>query len=72
MLYHGSQAGAFDLKTVVLESVTSMKRAGVCVCVCVWVGVFCSTFPLYSFYRCRYNHLILHTKYSRLVERIKE
>lgn len=28
MLYHGSQAGAFDLKTVVLESVTSMKRAG--------------------------------------------
>ena len=39
MLYHGSQAGAFDLKTVVLESVTSMKRAGVCVCVCVCVWV---------------------------------
>ena len=29
MLYHGSQAGAFDLKTVVLESITSMRRAGV-------------------------------------------
>ena len=28
MLYHGSQAGAFDLKTVVLESITSMRRAG--------------------------------------------
>ena len=31
MLYHGSKAGAFDLKTVVLESITSMRRAGVCV-----------------------------------------
>ena len=29
MLYHGSQAGAFNLKTVVLESVTAMKRAGI-------------------------------------------
>ena len=29
MLYHGSQAGAFDLKTVVLESVTAMRRAGI-------------------------------------------
>ena len=29
MLYHGSQAGAFNLKTVVLESITSMRRAGV-------------------------------------------
>ena len=28
MLYHGSQAGALNLKTVVMESVTSMKRAG--------------------------------------------
>ncbi|CAI8017816.1 Delta-aminolevulinic acid dehydratase [Geodia barretti] len=28
MLYHGSKAGAFDLKTVVLESITSMRRAG--------------------------------------------
>ena len=31
MLYHGSKAGAFDLKTVVLESIASMRRAGVCV-----------------------------------------
>ena len=29
MLYHGSQAGAFDLKTVVMESITSMRRAGI-------------------------------------------
>ncbi len=28
MLYHGSQAGAFELKTIVLESVQSMRRAG--------------------------------------------
>ena len=28
MLWHGSVAGAFDLKTIVMESVTSMRRAG--------------------------------------------
>ena len=28
MLYHASQHGAFDLKTVVMESMTSMRRAG--------------------------------------------
>ena len=28
MLYHGSKAGAFDLKTIVLESVDGMRRAG--------------------------------------------
>ena len=28
MLWHGSTAGAFDLKTIVLESITSMRRAG--------------------------------------------
>ena len=28
MLLHGSVAGAFDLKTIVMESVTSMRRAG--------------------------------------------
>ncbi|XP_074618719.1 delta-aminolevulinic acid dehydratase-like isoform X1 [Acropora palmata] len=28
MLYHGSKAGAFDLKTIVLESLTAMRRAG--------------------------------------------
>ena len=28
MLYHGSQAGAFDLKTIVLEAVHCMRRAG--------------------------------------------
>ena len=47
MLWHGSKAGAFDLKTVVMESVKSMRRAGecvcvyvcVCVCVCVYVCV---------------------------------
>jgi porphobilinogen synthase len=29
MLYHGSKAGAFDLKTIVLEVVHGMRRAGV-------------------------------------------
>ncbi|KAK3713441.1 hypothetical protein QZH41_012481, partial [Actinostola sp. cb2023] len=28
MLYHASKAGAFDLKDIVLESLTSMRRAG--------------------------------------------
>lgn len=28
MLYHGSKAGAFDLKKIVLECLTSMRRAG--------------------------------------------
>ena len=28
MLYHGAQAGAFDLKTVLLETLTGMRRAG--------------------------------------------
>ena len=28
MLWHGSEAGAFDLKTIVFESVESMRRAG--------------------------------------------
>lgn len=28
MLYHGSVAGAFDLKTIVLESLEGMRRAG--------------------------------------------
>ena len=28
MLYHGSQAGALSLKMIVLESITSMRRAG--------------------------------------------
>ena len=28
MLYHGSKAGAFDLKDIVLESLVSMRRAG--------------------------------------------
>ena len=28
MLYHGAQAGAFDLKSVVMETLTSMRRAG--------------------------------------------
>lgn len=28
MLYHGSKAGAFDLKTIVIECLTSMRRAG--------------------------------------------
>ena len=28
MLYHGSKAGAFDLQTIVLETVEGMRRAG--------------------------------------------
>ena len=31
MLCRGSKAEAFDLRTVVLESVESMRRAGMCV-----------------------------------------
>ena len=34
MLYHGSKAGAFDLKTIVLESVEGMRRAGELVVTC--------------------------------------
>ena len=44
MLWHGSTAGAFDLKTIVLESITSMRRAGthvyMCVCVCMYVCMY--------------------------------
>ena len=29
MLYHGSKAGAFDLKMIVLECLTAMRRAGI-------------------------------------------
>ena len=29
MLYHGSKAGAFDLKSIVLECLTAMRRAGI-------------------------------------------
>ena len=32
MLYHGSKAGAFDLKTIVMECLTSMRRAGKSMC----------------------------------------
>ena len=28
MLYHGSKAGAFNLKTIVLETIEGMRRAG--------------------------------------------
>ena len=28
MLWHGSVAGAFDLKTVVMETIDAMRRAG--------------------------------------------
>jgi len=28
MLYHAAQAGAFDLKTAVIESLESLQRAG--------------------------------------------
>ena len=28
MLYHGSQAGAFNLRTTLMEVLTSMRRAG--------------------------------------------
>ena len=35
MLYHGSKAGAFDLKTIVLESVEGMRRAGELVVTCI-------------------------------------
>lgn len=29
MIYHGAQAAAFDLKTILNETLTSMRRAGV-------------------------------------------
>ncbi|KAG7263777.1 hypothetical protein CRUP_034855 [Coryphaenoides rupestris] len=37
MLWHAAQAGAFDLKAAVMESMTSFRRAGEqsCACVCV-------------------------------------
>ncbi|GCB77279.1 hypothetical protein scyTo_0019265, partial [Scyliorhinus torazame] len=28
MLWHGAQAGAFDLRTAVMEALTSFRRAG--------------------------------------------
>lgn len=28
MLWHGAQAGAFDLKAAVLEAMTALRRAG--------------------------------------------
>lgn len=28
MIYHGAQAAAFDLKTILTETLTSMRRAG--------------------------------------------
>lgn len=28
MLWHGAQAGAFDLRTAVLEAMTAFRRAG--------------------------------------------
>jgi porphobilinogen synthase len=28
MLYHGAKAGAFDLKTTLMEVLSSMRRAG--------------------------------------------
>ena len=71
MLYHGSQAGAFDLKTVVLESVTSMRRAGIdntCYMMMIRIVVCGST----QSHRCRHYYLILHTQYFRLAERLIE
>ena len=28
MLYHGAKAGAFDLRRILIETLTSMRRAG--------------------------------------------
>ncbi len=39
MLWHGSTAGAFNLKSIVLESVTSMRRAGIDMCMLSTVRV---------------------------------
>ncbi len=41
MLWHGSVAGAFDLQTIVCESVCCMRRAGKAMMMCLYV--FCST-----------------------------
>lgn len=41
MLYHGSKAGAFDLKTVVMESITSMTRAGEVTYSSLWHNFVC-------------------------------
>ena len=32
MLWHGAQAGAFDLKAAVMESMTAFRRAGEIIC----------------------------------------
>ena len=52
MLWHGSVAGAFDLKTIVMESVTSMRRAGECyskltTCILDRAGLIMILFEMY-------------------------
>lgn len=39
MLWHGAKAGAFDLNAIVMETMTSMRRAGMC----HWILFFCFT-----------------------------
>ena len=56
MLWHGSTAGAFNLKTIVLESVTSMRRAGLDECVCVHVCMHIMHVHAYMFV-CAYMHV---------------
>uniref|UniRef100_A0A1X7UUS7 porphobilinogen synthase n=1 Tax=Amphimedon queenslandica TaxID=400682 RepID=A0A1X7UUS7_AMPQE len=36
MLWHGSTAGAFNLKTIVMESIESMRRAGADIIICYY------------------------------------
>ncbi len=36
MLWHGAQAGAFELRRVLTETLTSMRRAGECASEVIW------------------------------------
>jgi len=41
MIWHGAKAGAFDLDSILLETLTSMRRAGVCVlCIMIFKIVY--------------------------------
>ena len=65
MLWHGSVAGAFDLKTIVMESVTSMRRTGEYI---PPVSVD-NQFEISCNNRSRYHHFILYPTPASLVPR---
>lgn len=65
-LYHGAKAGAVDLNAAVMETITSMRRAGLCLMFylsrlfsiyanCGFIHVF-----FFPFIRCRCGYFILY------------